>query len=188
MPRKAAAGRKSKPKAKADKRRGDAGKKNLIPFKKGERRVGRQKGTLNKTTTLLKDAILKAAELLGRDGRGKNGTVGYLMWLARAEPAVYGRMLEKILPHQLEMKDTTEKKLYTAEEAKAALEERGLPVPQSLASLAENVVRRHDDDEDVDNSEFEDLAPDTPEIYSEDELEENEDDTDDEAPPDEEAA
>lgn len=151
----------------------------LIPIKKGERRIGRKKGTPNKTTTLLKDAIIKAAEMLGQDGKGKNGTVGYLMWLGRHEPAVYGRMLEKILPMQLEVKDTS-KRLYTADEAKAALEERGLPVPQSLADLAANVERKRDDDGDVDNSEFEDLAPDTPEIYSEDELDED-DDSDEEA-------
>lgn len=152
----------------------------LIPIKKGERRVGRKKGTPNKTTTLLKDAIIEASVRLGRDGKGKDGTVGYLMWLARIEPAVYGRMLEKILPMQLEVKDTT-KKTYTAEEARAALEERGLPVPQSLADLAMTVEKRRDDEGDVDNSEFEDLAPDTPEIYSEDELDESNDDTDDEA-------
>ena len=174
MPRKAASP-KRKPKAKAERRTGHVGAKNLIPIKKGERRVGRAKGTPNKFTTLLKDAIVTAAEKLGRDGRGKDGTVGYLMWLARVEPAVYGRLLEKVMPMQLEVTDKS-KKLYTAEEARAALEERGLPVPQSLADLAIAVEQRRDDeDEPVDNSEFEDLAPDTPEIYSEDELDENDD-------------
>jgi hypothetical protein len=153
--------------------------KGLVPFKKGEHRIGRAKGTPNKTTTLLKDAIIEASVRLGRDGKGKDGTVGYLMWLGRNEPAVYGRMLEKILPMQLEVKDTT-KKTYTAEEAKAELEERGLPVPQSLADLVIQVHEQRDDrDEPQDDSEFNELAPDTPEVYAEDD-DRDEDEQDDE--------
>ena len=42
---------------------------------------GRPKGVPNKTTALLKDAILKAAEAANTPG-GKRGMVEYLAWLA----------------------------------------------------------------------------------------------------------
>jgi hypothetical protein len=38
---------------------------NLKPIKKGERRVGRKPGTPNKTTQILKDALLDAATAVG---------------------------------------------------------------------------------------------------------------------------
>lgn len=107
-------------------------------FKKGERTVGRGKGTKNKFTYKLKEAILEAAELSGRNGKGKDGAVGYLVWLSRAEPAVFGRMLEKIMPMQLEVKDKTDRPM-TAQEAVDRLKERGLPVPETLNSLARSV-------------------------------------------------
>jgi hypothetical protein len=106
--------------------------KGLTTFAKGN--PGKKPGTQNKITVKLKEAILEAAERSGSDGKGKDGTVGYLKWLSRAEPAVYGRMLEKLLPMQLDVKDTTNKPL-TPEEAVERLKERGLPVPQSLIDL-----------------------------------------------------
>lgn len=157
----------------------------LIPHQFGKGNPGKPKGAKNKFGVILKDAILQAAELSGRDGKGKDGAVGYLVWLSRAEPAVYGRMLEKVMPTQLEVKDTT-KKTYTPAEAKAALEARGLPVPQSLTDLVvTEIVQRVE--EEVDNDEFNELAEDTPEIFAEqDEDEEEEDGGEDEQ--DEEAA
>ena len=48
---------------------------------------GRQKGTLNKTSALLKDAVLEAADSAG----GKEGLVGYLALQAREDPvALWG--------------------------------------------------------------------------------------------------
>jgi hypothetical protein len=82
----------------------------------------------------LKDAILKAAELVGQDGRGKGGLTGYLQMLAVKEKAVYARLLEKVLPMQLHVEDKT--KTYTAEEAAERLRERGLPVPPGLLQIA----------------------------------------------------
>ncbi|MCK1409539.1 hypothetical protein [Bradyrhizobium sp. 76] len=70
-------------------------------FKKGTAKPaksGRMKGTRNKTTLVLREAALFAAEASGEDGRGKNGLVGFLTSLAQHEPAVFGRLLEKILP------------------------------------------------------------------------------------------
>lgn len=59
---------------------------------------GRPKGSQNKTTALLKDAILKAAHNAG----GDEGLVGYLEEQANANPAAFMTLLGKVLPMQLE--------------------------------------------------------------------------------------
>ena len=59
---------------------------------------GRPKGVPNRTTTLLKDAILKAAEKAG----GKGGTVGYLTTQAKDNPVAFMGMLGKVLPLQVQ--------------------------------------------------------------------------------------
>jgi hypothetical protein len=58
---------------------------------------GRQRGTPNKTTALLKDAILLAAERAG----GEAGLVGYLQTQATASPGPFMALLGKVLPTQL---------------------------------------------------------------------------------------
>jgi hypothetical protein len=65
----------------------------------GEHRGGRQKGTPNKTTALLKDAILKAAEAAG--GGGEDGLVNYLTTQATETPTAFMSLLGKVLPMQL---------------------------------------------------------------------------------------
>ncbi|CAB4145718.1 hypothetical protein UFOVP1204_73 [uncultured Caudovirales phage] len=73
------------------------------PVKKtGEKRVlppgpGRPKGIPNKNTTLLKDALIQAAEQAG----GKEGLVGYLTTQATANPGHFMTLLGKVLPLQL---------------------------------------------------------------------------------------
>lgn len=64
---------------------------------KGAKTGGRQKGTPNKTTALLKDAILLAAERAG----GKDGLVGYLRSQAIANPGPFMTLLGKVLPTQI---------------------------------------------------------------------------------------
>lgn len=59
--------------------------------------MGRPKGVPNKTTALLKDAILQAAELAG----GKAGLVGYLRAQAAANPGPFMALLGKVLPTQI---------------------------------------------------------------------------------------
>ena len=100
---------------------------------------GRAKGTRNRTTRVLKDAILTAASLVGADGKGKDGLVGYLMMLARKEKQVYARLLEKVIPLQIGVKDETPPQ-YTAEEMVKRLQERRLPVPTGLLQIASSVV------------------------------------------------
>lgn len=59
---------------------------------------GRVKGVPNKTTALLKDAILQAAEKAG----GKGGLVGYLTSQASENPAAFMTLLGKVLPMQIQ--------------------------------------------------------------------------------------
>lgn len=69
----------------------DAGKR------AGNRGKGRKKGVPNKTTALLKDAILKAAEAAGNKV-GKDGIVSYLTQQAEENPGPFLSLLGKVLP------------------------------------------------------------------------------------------
>ena len=60
---------------------------------------GRKKGTPNKTTALLKDAILEAAEQAG----DKEGLVGYLKTQADKNPGPFMALLGRVLPKQLDV-------------------------------------------------------------------------------------
>lgn len=66
----------------------------------GMKTGGRQKGTPNKHTALLKDAILKAAEQAG-DKLGKEGLVSYLEHQATENPGPFLGLLGKVLPMQI---------------------------------------------------------------------------------------
>ncbi len=66
---------------------------------------GRQKGVPNKTTALLKEAIIKAAEQVGEDGQGTGDLIGYLRFLAKGEPKAFAGLLGKVLPMQVTGED-----------------------------------------------------------------------------------
>lgn len=61
---------------------------------------GRTKGTPNKTTALLKDAILQAAENAGNKV-GAEGLVSYLETQASENPGPFLALLGKVLPMQI---------------------------------------------------------------------------------------
>lgn len=71
-----------------------------VPGSAGKQRPpgGSRKGIPNKTTAALKDAILKAAELSGRDKEGKDGLVGYLRRVADEDVKAFSGLLGKVLP------------------------------------------------------------------------------------------
>jgi hypothetical protein len=61
---------------------------------------GRPKGSPNKTTALLKDAILRAAEKAGSKV-GDDGLVSYLEQQAVDNPGPFMSLLGKVLPMQM---------------------------------------------------------------------------------------
>jgi hypothetical protein len=63
--------------------------------------AGRKKGSPNKTTALLKDAIIKAAEAVGEDMQGKGKLTGYCKFLAKNEPKAFAGLLGRVLPMQV---------------------------------------------------------------------------------------
>ena len=67
---------------------------------KGERRGGRKKGTPNKVTRVLKEAILLAGEQAGNKV-GNQGLVSYLQHHAEENPVAYMSLLAKVLPLQV---------------------------------------------------------------------------------------
>lgn len=67
----------------------------------GKKTGGRVKGTPNKTTAMLKEAILGAAKATGSDGQGKGGLMGYCAFLAKSEPKAFAQLLGKVLPMQV---------------------------------------------------------------------------------------
>lgn len=71
-------------------------KSNQPKSTKGGKRpgAGRPKGSRNKLTLALKEAILEAAERAGEEG----GTVGYLERQAIENPAAFMTLLGKVLP------------------------------------------------------------------------------------------
>jgi hypothetical protein len=48
---------------------------------------GRKKGTANKFTTDIREALIEAVNRFGRDGKGVDGMVGYLLRNCEKKPA-----------------------------------------------------------------------------------------------------
>ena len=73
----------------------------MVAMKPPNAGKGRIKGVPNKTTALLKDAILRAAENAG----GPEGMVGYLQTQAIVNPGPFMSLLGKVLPMQVTGED-----------------------------------------------------------------------------------
>jgi hypothetical protein len=106
-------------------------------FKKGDGRNITRAGAQNKTTRVLKDAMLLAAEECGdlsgikdlsQEGveNGKDGLVGYLRWAAKCEPKSFISLLGRLLPTQAKV-DTFAQTVYKSyHEVSTAFADRGL--------------------------------------------------------------
>ena len=79
-------------------------------FKQGhEKRGGRKRGTPNFFSQDYKKAIFEAAYRVGYDGNGKDGLVGYLMWVALRDPESFiGILLIRLLWLQYPESNTQE--------------------------------------------------------------------------------
>jgi hypothetical protein len=63
-------------------------------FKPGhEKQGGRKKGTPNAFSIDYKKAILEAAYRIGNDGNGKDGILGYFLWVGKRHPTVFYTIL-----------------------------------------------------------------------------------------------
>lgn len=73
-------------------------KKKVMPIS-----PGRPKGVPNKTTQLLKDAILLAAKAAdpSTENEAQKSLEGYLAWAARETPGPFLGLLGKVLPLQI---------------------------------------------------------------------------------------
>jgi len=72
---------------------------------KGKAGPGRPAGQPNKTTAVLKEAIILAAEQVGQDGKGKDGLTGYLRHVASSDVKAFSALLGKVLPMQVTGED-----------------------------------------------------------------------------------
>ena len=105
------------------------------PLKGDEHRVGhqgRRRGETMRTTAVLKDAIIYAAQLVGEDGEGLNGLVGYLVSIAREDKKTYAALLSRVIPLHVTSTNKTEITYRSAEEVKAELASRGIHVIDNL--------------------------------------------------------
>lgn len=72
-----------------------------MPKKRQQPSGGSRKGRPNKTTSILKEAIILAAEEVGQDGEGYGGLTGYLRRVALEDVKAFSGLLGKVLPLQI---------------------------------------------------------------------------------------
>jgi len=107
---------------------GKDGKK-VGTFAKGnEGGPGRVAGSVNKITVELKQGILQAAINRGRDGKGKDGLIGFLEYLSRVELKAFASLLGRLVPMHVIGNVDVMHGTMTKAQALEALRERGLPV------------------------------------------------------------
>jgi hypothetical protein len=89
---------------------------------------GRQPGVHNRTTRLLKEALILAAELEGRDGRGKGELVGFLRRVANEDIRTFAMLLGRVIPLQVDTKNDTRVEVAydTIDDVRRDLEAQGI--------------------------------------------------------------
>lgn len=104
-------------------------KHNATSFQKGRAKTGgRVLNQLPKMPALLKECLLKSAELEGSDGEGKDGVIGMCRRIAKEDIRAYASLLGRVMPLQVEMKNDPRLDVVyeSIEEVNHELEERGI--------------------------------------------------------------
>jgi len=127
----------------------------MAKFLKGAKRpfnAGRKRGAVNKTTAVLKEAILLAAVLEGdqdlrtsarlsreadEEAAKRGGLVGYLRWLARNHPGPYTNLLGRVLPMQVSVDARPDTVYRTVEEVGRDMAARGFTMADITPLLIE---------------------------------------------------
>jgi hypothetical protein len=109
-------------------------------YKKGHQKIpgsGRIKGQPTLMQKSLKQAIMEACEWAGEDGEGKNGVTGYLANLAINYPKLFVRLLERLLPLQVDGTGSLNinHRYETMDDLAEAFKARGLPPPSQLIDV-----------------------------------------------------
>jgi hypothetical protein len=141
----------------------------MTKFKKGQKRprdAGRRKGSVNKTTALLKEAVLLAAELEGdlslqkfrstadryreseREAAKRGGLVGYLRFLARKHPQQFVSLLGRAMPLQVRVEARNETVIRTVSEIREEMARRGVPLESVVPLLIEQKPEKSKPDVD----------------------------------------
>ena len=118
-------------------------------FKKGHKRLpgaGRRKGSRNKLSLAMKDAVLMAAEIVGEKQQhsetheytepGPDGLLGYMVYLARFNETAYTSLLRAVLPMHVNIAAVQNRRYRTEEEVRALCLARGVDFDE-IAGLAE---------------------------------------------------
>jgi hypothetical protein len=142
----------------------------MAKFKKGQKRpktAGRRRGSPNKTTGLLKEAVLLAAELEGdlslqqfrtsaqryreseQEAAKRGGLVGYLRYLAREHPPQFVSLLGRAMPLQVRVDARSETVFRTVTEISEEMARRGVPLEAVVPLLIQQqpVKSEYEDDE-----------------------------------------
>jgi hypothetical protein len=91
---------------------------------------GRKPGTPNVLTRELTEAVIQAAERVGRDLKGADGLTGYLMRVGRKDTKAFGSLLRAVLPLRIDLETEIEgERPWTLEDYEAHFSRRRLPLP-----------------------------------------------------------
>ena len=102
---------------------------------------GRPPGSKDKLTRTLKECVLMAGEIVGSDGKGRDGLLGYLTMIARRDPKTYCGLLGRLMP--IDVQSTTQQPVTyrTSEEVLDELAARGIGVGM-MEAIAERARER----------------------------------------------
>ena len=144
----------------------------MSKFKKGQKRspkAGRRRGSQNRTTGILKEAVLLAAELEGdvslqqfttttalhresdEAAAKRGGLVGYLRYVAREHPPSFVTLLNRVLPLQVRVDARSQTVVRTVSEIREEMARRGVPLEAVLPLLIEQQpAKPRDEDAETD--------------------------------------